>query len=122
MEYRYGMRMRGFSIGCQPKKGLVRREDDSSDKYYDILVYDRPLTDGEVSDYELDEIKEKHAMAKTKTSTAVKRRYNSKAYSTVQAWLPKDLVAEFKEACLKRGVSQASVFKKAMEDFLAEEK
>lgn len=56
MEYRYGMRMRGFSIGCQPKKGFVRREDDPSDKYYDIIVYDRPLTDEEVSGYELDEV------------------------------------------------------------------
>lgn len=61
-------------------------------------------------------------MAKTKTSTAVKRRYNEKVYTKIQAQLPKDLVAQFKEACLKRGVSQASVFKKAMEDFLAEEK
>ena len=120
MEYRYGRRMRGFSIGCQPKKGLVRREDDSSDKYYDILVYDRPLTDEEVSGYELDEIKEKHAMAKTKTSTAVKRRYNNKVYSKIQAELPSELVAEFKAKCAECGVSQASVFKEAMEKFIAE--
>jgi hypothetical protein len=98
----------------------VRREDDSSDKYYDILVYDRPLTDGEVSDYELDEIKEKHAMAKTKTSTAVKRRYNEKVYTKIQAQLPKDLVAQFKSKCEEVGVSQASIFKEAMEKFIAE--
>ena len=50
MEYRYGMRLRGFSIGCQPK-GVVRRED--SDKYWDIIVYDRPLTEEEIRHYSL---------------------------------------------------------------------
>lgn len=56
MQYRYGMRLRGFSIGCQPMKGLDHREDDTSGKYHDILVYNRPLTDKEISDYELDYI------------------------------------------------------------------
>lgn len=55
-EYRYGMRLRGFSPGCQPR-GVVRREDDSSGKYWDIIVYDRKLTDNELFDYELDELK-----------------------------------------------------------------
>lgn len=50
MEYRYGMRLRGFSIGCQPK-GVIRRED--SDKYWDIIVYDRPLTEEEIRHYSL---------------------------------------------------------------------
>ena len=53
MEHRYGMRLRGFSPGCQPKKGLVRRED-AGTRYHDILVYSRPLTEEELSDYELD--------------------------------------------------------------------
>lgn len=51
-EYRYGMRLRGFSPGCQPK-GVVRREDDPTYRYYDILVYDRELTRKECTDYEL---------------------------------------------------------------------
>lgn len=59
-------------------------------------------------------------MAKTKTSTAVKRRYNNKVYSKIQAELPNELVAEFKEKCAEAGVSQASVFKEAMEQFIAE--
>lgn len=54
MEHKYGMRNRGFSIGCQPMEGLVRREDDPLGVYWDILVYDRPLTAKEVLDYELD--------------------------------------------------------------------
>jgi hypothetical protein len=54
MEFRYGMRLRGFSIGCQPMKGFLRREDDVTGKYHDILVYGRQLTEQEIEDYELD--------------------------------------------------------------------
>ena len=54
MAYRYGMRLRGFGIACQPKKGLIRREDGVSGRYYDILAYDRRLTEQELEDYELD--------------------------------------------------------------------
>lgn len=57
-EYRYGMRLRGFSPGCQPMKGLIRREDDPFGEYWDILIYNRRLTDREVMDYELEEIKD----------------------------------------------------------------
>ena len=50
----YGMRLRGFSIGCQPRRGFVCREDDATGKYYDIIVYNRPLTADEIRDFELD--------------------------------------------------------------------
>lgn len=53
MEYRYGMRLRGFSIGCQPMNGFVEREDDTTGRFHDILVYDRELTPAELRDYEL---------------------------------------------------------------------
>ena len=56
MKYRYGMRLRGFSIGCQPMNGLDRREDDPTGRYHDILVYKRELTEQELDDYELDYI------------------------------------------------------------------
>lgn len=59
MKHRYGMRLRGFAPMCQPKEGLIRREDDPSGRYYDILVYDRELTDEEVVNYELDPIDER---------------------------------------------------------------
>lgn len=55
-EYRYGMLHRGFSPGCQPMDGLLRRED-AGDRYYDILVYDRPLSEKELRNHELEEIK-----------------------------------------------------------------
>lgn len=50
--YAYGMRLRGFSPGCQPKRGFVTLLDSS--KYHDILLYDRQLTEQELRDYELD--------------------------------------------------------------------
>lgn len=55
---------------------------------------------------------------KTHTSNEVKRRYNNKVYSTVSAELPKELVAQFKELCKSEGISQASVIKSALEDFI----
>lgn len=55
-EYRYGMRLRGFSPGCQPMNGLMERVDDPTGRYYDILIYDRELTDQELADYELDKL------------------------------------------------------------------
>ena len=59
--YRYGMRLRGFSIGCQPMQGLDFAEDDPTGRYYNILVYNRPLTEQEQKDYELDELKGEQA-------------------------------------------------------------
>lgn len=55
MKYKYGMRLRGFAPMCQPK-GVLERLDDPSGKYYDIITYDRKLTEKELSDYELDYI------------------------------------------------------------------
>ena len=52
--FKYGMRLRGFSIGCQPMKGFYERQDDPGRKYHDILIYERKLTDEELKDYELD--------------------------------------------------------------------
>lgn len=52
--YAYGMRLRGFSLGCQPMDGLAARRDDMTGKYWDILIYSRKLTDREQAMYELD--------------------------------------------------------------------
>lgn len=59
--YSYGMRLRGFSIGCQPMNGFIRREDDPGRRYHDLLIYDRKLTDSELTDYELDYLGEGEA-------------------------------------------------------------
>lgn len=53
MQYAYGMRMRGYSIGCQPKEGFLERVEDISDTFYDILIYSRKLSEKEVDEYEL---------------------------------------------------------------------
>lgn len=55
VEHKYGMRLRGYSIGAQPK-GVLRREDDPTGKYHDIIVYERQLSADEVEAYELDEL------------------------------------------------------------------
>jgi hypothetical protein len=54
-EYKYGMRLRGFSPGAQPKE-VLRREDDPTGKYHDIIVYGRQLSADEIADYELDDM------------------------------------------------------------------
>lgn len=55
-ECRYGMRLRGFSPGCQPMQGFVERLDDPTGRYHDVLIYDRKLTEQELADYELDKL------------------------------------------------------------------
>ena len=57
-------------------------------------------------------------MAKTTTSTEVKRRYNERVYSRIYLQLPKDLVEAFKAKCKDLGVSQASVLLESIENFL----
>lgn len=56
-EYLYGMRLRGYSPGCQPMDGLLRVAPGGG-QYHDLLIYDRPLTEKELKDYELDYINE----------------------------------------------------------------
>lgn len=56
MEYKYGMKLRGFSPMCQPMKGLIRREDSWKRRWWDVLVYDRKLTEEEIRDYDLEEV------------------------------------------------------------------
>lgn len=55
--YVYGMRLRGFSPGCQPMDGLDAVMEGNR-KYYNILIYHRKLKEQEVRDYELDRLQE----------------------------------------------------------------
>ena len=50
MKYWYEYKLRGFSVGCQPK-GFVDK--DLSTGRYGAVAYDRPLTDHEIEEYEL---------------------------------------------------------------------
>ena len=55
---------------------------------------------------------------KTKTSTAVKARYNKKTYDRITVCVAKDKAQVFKSKCIERGVSQAQILKDAIDRFL----
>ena len=55
---------------------------------------------------------------KTKTSSAVKNRYNAKVYDSIIVRIPKDQAAAFKAKCAARGIPQAQIIKAAIEKFL----
>lgn len=57
--YYYGMRLRGFSPGCQPMDGFLYRMDDPLDRYHDVIVYNRMLSQKECEEYELDYMEDK---------------------------------------------------------------
>lgn len=65
MYYYYGMRLRPAAPGAQPKDGLVQVEPHDGyvgrkakqlhgRDYWNVLKYSRPLTDDEISSYDLD--------------------------------------------------------------------
>lgn len=56
---------------------------------------------------------------KTKTSSAVKARYNKKTYVDIRAAVPKEMGEAFKAKCAAENKSQAGIIKKAIENFLA---
>lgn len=58
---------------------------------------------------------------KTKTSSAVKNRYNKKVYGSIIVRIPKDMAEQFKAKCVETGIPQAQVIKKAIEDFLSKQ-
>lgn len=59
MKYWYGMRLRPFGIGCQPKGFTDWKDADKwKDGYWSYVCYDRPLTEAEMKNYDLDEIQE----------------------------------------------------------------
>ena len=51
--FKYGMRLRGFAPGCQPK-GVDHVEEDPSGRYWDIVVYKEPLPEGDLIAFDLD--------------------------------------------------------------------
>ena len=59
---------------------------------------------------------------KTKTSSAVKNRYNNRVYGSIIVRVPKETAAAFKAKCAAEGIPQAQVIKRAIEEFLGEQK
>jgi hypothetical protein len=54
----------------------------------------------------------------SKTSSKVKRKYNSKTYTTVRADLPKQLVTNFTEVRAERGHSVAAVIRQGLVQYI----
>jgi len=57
MKFRYGMKLRGFSPGAQPR-GVVEWEDANKQEtgFWSIVVYDRELTEAEINNYDVEKI------------------------------------------------------------------
>ena len=53
-----------------------------------------------------------------KTSWQVKQKYNEKVYARIGVQIERDLVERFKKKCAELGISQASVIREAIEEFL----
>ena len=53
VKFIYGMRLRGFSTGCQPMEGLIGKEDLTDPRFWDTISYNRKLTDEEIKHYSL---------------------------------------------------------------------
>lgn len=53
-KYYYGMKLRGFSLGCQPKRGFVDWLEDNTGKYWSVIFYSRPLSEDECRNYDLE--------------------------------------------------------------------
>ncbi|MBR0307865.1 MAG: Arc family DNA-binding protein [Mogibacterium sp.] len=56
-----------------------------------------------------------------KTSSAVKNRYNQKAYDRCVVNIPKGMRDRLKEKCAAEGISMNSIFLKAAKDYLGED-
>lgn len=65
---------------------------------------------------------EETSKRKTKTSTAVKAKYNKKTYDTISIRIPKDMAEAFKSKCKEENIPQAQIIKKAIEAFLNNDK
>ena len=74
--HKYGMRLRGYSIGAQPA-GVVERADDPTGLYYDIITYNRELTPEELDIYSLTPLN-----APTSTENAPQEPETNKAGET----------------------------------------
>ena len=55
--YKYGLKTRGFGIGCQPK-GFVKAEDTNDSKYYSYVWYNEKLEEGLVQKFEMELVQE----------------------------------------------------------------
>jgi hypothetical protein len=57
---------------------------------------------------------------KTKTSSAVKNRYNAKTYDSIRLNLRKEKAAQYRAKCDKLGIPYSDPLHKAVDQFLEE--
>ena len=57
--YKYGMKSRPYSIGCQPMQNLIEAQEDPAGIYWNILLYSAPLTPEEINHYSLVDLQQK---------------------------------------------------------------
>jgi len=63
-------------------------------------------------------VQEGHKKRKTRTSTAVKARYNKNHYTRIPLDVPKELAQQFKDKCAAERTSCSAVLKAAIEAYL----
>ena len=56
-KFKYTYRSRGYSIGCQPSKGLIDSKNETGYNF-EVITYNRKLTCREISDFELIDLNE----------------------------------------------------------------
>lgn len=57
---------------------------------------------------------------RVKREAPYRKKWNKNNLVEVRAWVNNDLAATFKQKCVERGVSQASIIKGAIEGFIKE--
>lgn len=109
--YRYGMKYRPVSPGAQPK-GMVDWTEDT--KYYAIISYERKLTQKELDDYELEEVRMPISEAKLRAN----HKYDAKAYDKYGIRFAKGELDVIRSACETTGESLNAFIVNAVRDKL----
>ena len=100
--YFYGMRLRPFGPGCQPNKGFLDVTEDQHDQgYHNILLYERKLSEKEISNYELDFLEELDWKETYKKWTKLIK----KEYAAVDI----ELVDEYIDKALREGIRDITI-------------
>lgn len=78
VKYRYGMKSRPFSLGTQPDGQIDVEDEQTVDgvKYFNVVVYDHPLTAEEIKKYELVDLQSSEAN-QTKEEGKLQEQINS---------------------------------------------
>lgn len=110
MKHYYGMKYRSVAPGAQPK-GMIDWSWGNG-KYYAVIVYDRELTQKELDDYELEEVK----MTATPAQLRAIRKYNSKTYDHQGIRFPKGELDLIRKAAAENGESLNAFIVNAVKD------